>query len=115
MAGFGKVLAFAAAVFAAGAGASFADVPRWSLGTSYVNHGVEILAVDESGAVWLAVLGGGIQNNMRIGAFCSAFNSEGKYVGDLVVVEARSDRCVAAVLGESEIRGGDKAYIKIAK
>jgi len=111
MVNFGTAFfASAAGIFLLSVAVCSAENPDWVLKTDYMNKPVVVAAVDAAGPAQLALISSGLNGNFRIGAFCTAFRDK-KPVGNMIVVDASRDKCVALALDGAAFKSGDAVYI----
>jgi len=106
MANFGKVIFLSAAL--AATGMCFAESPDWVLKQLYTKRPMKVAEVYSK--LGLVEIDSGSQSNLRSGAFCKIYR-EGKYVGDVVVVDSNKTKAVAMLTSDITVQKGDAAYI----
>ena len=100
------------AVFGGGVGA--AEVPNFVKETIYSPNAASVSKVIPSLAADVVILDGGLEQGLRLGMVCSV-NRGFQSIGELIIIESRSDRSAGLILELVEdaiIKAGDIARVK---
>ena len=95
-------------------GVACADVPGFVKETLYSPNAAPISKIVSSDAADVVILDGGLEQGIRLGMACRIVRGL-KEVGELVIIESKSDRSAGLILELSEdtfIQAGDVARIK---
>lgn len=88
--------------------------PGFVEGTVYSPNAAEVSAVLSTLSADVVVLDGGLEAGLEVGMVCRVERGN-EAVGELIVIESRSDRCAGLILSLVEnqlIQAGDRARVK---
>lgn len=91
-----------------------ADVPGFVRGSLYSSNQAPVAEIVSSPDTDIVILGGGLEQGFRLGMACRVGRGF-KEIGELIIIETRSDRSAALITELSEnsfIQVGDTARIK---
>ncbi len=94
--------------------AARADVPGFVAETLHSPNAAPVAEVISSAAADIVIIDGGLEQGLRLGMVCRVIRGFSE-VGELIIIESRSNRSAALILQLSEnsfIQPGDLARIK---
>lgn len=94
--------------------AARAEVPAFVQGSLHSANAARVAEVIPTLATDVVILAGGLEDGLRLGMVCRVTRGP-KAIGELIIIESRSDRSAGLILElveESTIQAGDIARIK---
>lgn len=91
-----------------------AGVPSFAQKPLYNSNSAQVLEIVPTHSADVVFLDGGLEQGLRLGMVCRISRAE-KSVGELIIIESRSDRAAGLILklsGDIVLRVGDIAEIK---
>ncbi len=97
-----------------GGGVVAAEVPNFVKETIYSPNAASVSKVIPSLAADVVILDGGLEQGLRLGMVCN-INRGFQSIGELIIIESRSDRSAGLILElveDATIKAGDIARVK---